>query len=166
MGMADASQLSISAVSSSLLFFVDSARWREDTFTVSVMFLLHDVVRHLQWPDVYESLITFKIGLKDSEGVRIEVGHGAGGQGDQPLQLWPGDGSCPLTRCTRMGCQYRHWRQLGPERQVDISENIQTKNLERVPMEDPGVHKGVEFQSWLATVERKRRKAAVGEVGG
>ena len=82
MGMADTSQLSISAVSSSLLFFVDSARWREDTFTVSVMFLLNDIVRHLQWPDVYESLITFKIGLKDSEGVRIEVGHGAGGQGD------------------------------------------------------------------------------------
>jgi hypothetical protein len=33
-------------------------------------------------------------------------------------------------------------------------------------MEDPGAHKGVEFQSWEATVERKRRKAAVGEVGG
>ena len=33
-------------------------------------------------------------------------------------------------------------------------------------MEDPGAHKGVEFQSWEATVERKSTKAAVGEVGG
>ena len=33
-------------------------------------------------------------------------------------------------------------------------------------MEAPGAHKGVEFQSWEATVERKRTKAAVGEVGG
>ena len=45
------------------------------------------------------------------------------------------------------------------------SQNLLT-NLERVPIEAPGAHKGVEFQSWEATVERKRTKAAVGEVGG
>ena len=41
-----------------------------------------------------------------------------------------------------------------------------SKNLERVPIEDPGAHKGAEFQSWEARVERKRTKAAVGDVGG
>ena len=41
-----------------------------------------------------------------------------------------------------------------------------SKNLERFPIEDPGAHKGAEFQSWEARVERKRTKAAVGDVGG
>lgn len=49
---------------------------------------------------------------------------------------------------------------------ISLTQNQQKSNLERVPMEDPGAHIGVEFQSWEATVERKRRKAAVGEVGG
>ena len=55
----------------------------------------------------------------------------------------------------------------------DLNENVKKrahtkmiKNLERVPIEDPGAHKGAEFQSWEARVERKRTKAAVGDVGG
>lgn len=72
---------------------------------------------HLQWPDMYESLITFKIGLKDGNGMGIEVGHGGGGQGDKPLKLRPGDAGCPLARCDRVGCEHCHRRQFGPEQQ-------------------------------------------------
>ena len=123
MGMAEASLLSLSAVSSSLFFFVDSARWREGTFKkVAAEFSWHknSVVWPLQWLDMYESLITFKIGLKDGEGMRVEVGHGGGGQGDQPLQLRPGDAGCPLARCGRVRCEHGHWRQFRPEQQVSL----------------------------------------------
>ena len=88
------------------------------------------VVWHLQWLDMYESLVTFKIGLKDGEGMRVEVGHGGGGQGDQPLQLRPGDAGCPLARCGRVRCEHGHWRQFRPEQQVSLkitSKILQTR---------------------------------------
>ena len=68
---------------------------------------------------MYECLIAFKVGLEDDEGVRVEVGHGGGGQGDQPLELWPGDARRPLARRGGVRCEHCHWRKFGPERQVD-----------------------------------------------
>lgn len=126
MGMAETSQLSLSVVISSLLFCrVDSARWREGTliYISSGWFALNIAAAgHLQWPDMYECLIAFKVWLEDGEGVWVEVGHGGGGQGDQPLQLWPGHSRRPLTRRGGVGCEHCHWRKFGPERQVDAGK--------------------------------------------